>query len=200
MPKAKEANAPTEKPIVNHRWQMPSLEDMVDQMVPEWPEGKHPDFSGPSGYLKMRRALLLFGDRLLSSVGMSMEKAAAKGIEQALRLIRDPEYTSTVRRRTKREIQRAEDNRKDWESRHERWKQCQFTMDEKIRELARLDQSIRYHEKELEQAKERRGKVQSATPTTFDTDLVDENVRPTFEPEKDDGHGDDEWPDRISFD
>lgn len=178
---------------------MPSLEDMVDQMLPEWPEGKHPDFSGPDGYLKMRGAFLRFGDNLLSRVGMSLEKAAAKGIEQALNLIRDPEYTTTVKRRTKREIQRQEEHRRDWEARHERWKQFQFTLDEKVRELARLDQSIRYHEKELEQAKERRGKVQDAKPTTFDTELVKENVRPTFEPERNDD-GDDDWPDRISFD
>jgi len=178
---------------------MPSLEDMVDQMLPEWPEGKHPDFSGPTGYLKMRRALLLFGDKLLSRVGMSMEKAAAKGIEQALNLIRDPEYTTTVKRRTKRWIQRQEEQQREWEARRERWKQFQFTLDEKIRELARLDQSIRYHEKELREAKERRSKVQEARPTTFDTDLVEENDRPTAKPEDDDTPNDD-WPDQITFD
>ncbi len=32
----KKAEQVIEKPIVNHRWQMPSLEDMVDQMLPEW--------------------------------------------------------------------------------------------------------------------------------------------------------------------
>jgi hypothetical protein len=190
----------TEKPIVNHRWQMPSLEDMVDQMVPEWPVGGHPDLSGPDGHAKIKKAFMQFGEGLLFRVGMSLEKAAAKGIEQAIRLVLDPEYTATVKRRTKRETQRLEESRRQQEAARERWKRCELTLDEKIRELANLDSSIRYHEKELKRAKERLEKVQTVTPTTFDTELVEENVRPTFTPNSADDQPDDEWPDRITFD
>lgn len=191
-------NKTEEKPIVNHRWQMPSLEDMVDQMLPEWPIGQHPDLSGPDGHAKLKRAFMQFGDGLLSRVGMSLEKAAAKGIEQALNLIRDPEYTVTVKRRTKREIQRYEEHERQQEAARERWRRCEFTLDEKARELSNIKSSIEYHEKQLQAAKERREKVQAATPTTFDTELVKENVRPTFKPENQDG--DDDWPDQITFD
>lgn len=193
--KQKEA---VEKPIVNHRWQMPSLEDMVDQMLPEWREGGHPDLSGSDGHARLKSAFMQFGDSLLFRVGMSLEKAAAKGIEQALNLIRDPEYTQTVKRRTKRETQRMEEHRRQQDEWRERWKRCEFTLDEKVRELARLNKSIEYHEKQIQADKERRDKVQTAAPTSFDTELVKENVRPTFEP--DTASGDDEWPDRISFD
>ena len=192
----KKADQAGEKPIVNHRWQMPSLEDMVDQMLPEWGMGQHPDLSGPDGHAKLKRAFMQFGDSLLFRVGMSREKAAAKGIDQALALIRDPEYRRTVKRRTKREIQRHEEWQKQQAAERERWKRCELTLDEKARELSNLNQSIQYHEKQLQAAKERRELVQSATPTTFDTELVKENVRPTFKPDDDN----DDWPDQISFD
>jgi hypothetical protein len=172
---------------------------MVDQMLPEWREGEHPDISGPDGHAKLKRAFMQFGDGLLFRIGMSLEKAAAKGIEQAMTLIRDPEYTQTVKRRTKREIERIEQSRKEQEAARERWKRCEFTFDEKVYELARLEREIRYHDKHLEQTRERLAKVQAATPSSFDTELVKENVRPTYKPDSDSG-GDDEWPDRISFD
>ena len=60
---------------------------MVDQMLPEWGMGQHPDLSGPDGHAKLKRAFMQFGDSLLFRVGMSLEKAAAKGIHQALALI-----------------------------------------------------------------------------------------------------------------
>lgn len=192
----KKSDQAVEKPIVNHRWQMPSLEDMVDQMLPEWPAGKHPDFSGPDGHEKLKRAFMQFGKNLLSRVGMSLEKAAGKGIEQALNLIRDPEYTRTVKRRTKRQIQRMEESRRQQDERRERWKRFEFTLDEKMYELSRLNRSIEYHEKQLRMEQERRDKVQASTPSSFDTDLVKENVRPSFSPDD----GNDEWPDQISFD
>lgn len=186
--------------LVNHRWRLPSLGEILDRMLPEWAEGAHPDFSGPEGYAKMRCAFQRFGEHLLSSLSFELEKAAGKGIAQALELIRDPEYHKTVKRRSKKEIERQKADYAQQDRWRERWKRCEFTQEERLREIGRITHELARHQTDIEKLKVRKAQVESGQvlleehpdvqPETFKSRVIKNNG----------GDGDSDWPDTISFD
>ena len=182
-------------PLVNHRWHLPSVGEMLDRLLPQWDEGKYPDFSGPDGYQKLRTAFEHFADHLLSYLENDLERAAGRGIQQALRLIRDPEYHKTIRRRTKKQIQQWNDERERQDRWRERWKRCEFTPEERMQEIGRIAHGLQYHQTEIEKLTERKKQVESGT-------VILEEVEPQPEAFKSRvvKDGDDEWPDQISFD
>lgn len=147
MVKRKEDQEPK---IVNHRWHLPSLDEILDHALPRWGEGQHPDFSGPDGYDRLRAALHRFAQDSMWQLSFSLEKAAAKGIEQALQLIRDPEYHKTVKRRTKRAMERHEQFMAKQQAERERYQRGELTLVEKLHAIGQVTYSIQYHEKELQ--------------------------------------------------
>lgn len=185
-------------PLVSHRWHLPSLGDILDRMLPEWEPGGHPDFSTPDGYAKMRGAFERFGDYLLSSLAFDLEKAAGKGIAQALQLILDPEYHKTVKRRSKKEIERERADFAQQDRWRERWKRCEFTQEERLQEIGRITHELQRHHKDIEKLTARKKLVESGQVLLEES----EDVQPDrFKARviKDDD-GDNEWPDSISFD
>lgn len=184
--------------LVNHRWQLPSLEEIIDRALPAWAEGEHPDFSQPDGHARLRTAFLTFGRDLLSRLEFELTKAAGKGIAQALELIQDPEYYETVKMRRARDRERL----KEWRNRDEkqskarqeelaRRERCELTEIERLHEMAHVAIQIHYHEKELRKLNERREKLDRCIPIKEKPQIADVPV---------DDNGDDFWPDRISFD
>lgn len=185
--------------IVNHRRQLISLEEVVDHMLPEWPAGEHPDFSGPQGHSQLKSAFMQLGSYLLSRLSLELEKAAGKGISEALNLIQDPDYYETVKRRRARDRERQ----KQWRSKsdkqaiaarkdHERRERGELTEIERLHEMAHVAIQIQYHEKQLSKLSERRDLLDRCIPI---------KERPQIDIEDaDDDRGDDFWPDRISFD
>src|SRR6266508_2875334 len=85
---------------------------MLDDRLPEWPQGEHPDFSGPDGYHRLRQGFLKFAQSIISELSWHLGKAANKGIEEALALIQNPEYYETVKRRRARAVQQGKEWRK----------------------------------------------------------------------------------------
>lgn len=185
------------KPIVSHRWHLPSLGDILDHMLPKWLPGSHPDFSGEDGYAKMRGAFESFGDYLLSSLAFELEKAAGKGISQALELIRDPEYRNTIKRRTKKEIDRQNEQFAQQARWRERWKRCEFTQEERLQEIGRIANSLEYHKREVEELDARKKQVESGRVLLEEPEPQPEAFKPRVIKHDD---GDNDWPDTISFD
>lgn len=177
------------KPLITHRWQLPSIEDMLDKLLPEWRVGHHPDFSGEDGYKKMRGAFSNFARMLLFQIGFSMEKAAAKGINEALAMIQDPDYYKTVKRRTRREIQRDKEAQEQRTRDRERWERCELTEDERRRELGRIAYDISNHEGYIQKLNERKLLVETCKP-----------IAAAIATTSDEDDGNDEWPDSILFD
>lgn len=155
--------------LVNHRWQLPSLEQMLDDLLPEWSEGRHPDFSGEDGYKKLRGGFQQFGESLLFQMELVLGKAAAKGISEALALIKNPDYYQTVKRRRTRETQRQKEYREQQERERERRLRFEFTEQERIRELASIAYQLDYHQKEIQELTERRLKVETSVPVVLET-------------------------------
>lgn len=188
-----------EHPLVNHRWQLMSLEDTVDYALGDpWAEGGHPDFSSADGHARLKAALMRFGQDILSRLSFDLEKAASKGINQALALIQDPAYYETVKNRNRRSRARQ----KEWRERDkkndaarekdlERRERCELTEIERLHEMAHVAIQIQYHEKELSKLNQRRNALDKCVP-------IKEKPRPDTDDE--DEPDDDFWPDRISFD
>ncbi len=194
LPPAPELAVP---PLVSHRWHLPSLGEILDRMLPEWVPGKYPDFSGPDGHAKMRAAFEKFGDYLLSSLSFELEKAAGKGISQALELVRDPEYHKTVKRRTKKEIDKWNAERARQDRWRDRWKRCEFTQEERLQETGRIAYELQRHQGDIEKLKERQKLVESGQV------LLEESLdtQPeAFKPRVIKNGGESDWPDTISFD
>lgn len=175
-------------PLVNHRWNAPSLEQILDDYLPQWAEGKHPDFSGPDGYRRLRSGVRRFAESLLSHMEMTLEKAAAKGIAEALNLMRNPDYYQTVKRRRVRQTESEKRARQEWEEEQERRRRGEFTEEERKYEIGRITRELQYHETQIVQLKERKMRVETSKP------LIVESQSKS----KDDGD-DDFWADTISF-
>jgi hypothetical protein len=157
------------KPLINHRWQLPCLQQMLDELLPVWPEGKHPDFSDHEGHARLRAGFQRFGERLLWELSLVLEKAAGRGITEALAFITNPDYHKTVKRRRKREIQRDKEYQERQQKERERWQRCEFTEEEKVRELGRIAYEKQYHQKQLEQLNARQLRVETSNPIEPDT-------------------------------
>jgi hypothetical protein len=159
------------KPLVNHRWQtLPSLNQMLDDMLPEWPAGKHPDLSTPDGYKKLRAAFFRFGEHLLWQLEGVLEKAAGKGISEALALVKNPDFYKTVKRRRTREAQRDKEYRERQERERERRARFEFTEEERKREIGNITYWLEYHRKQIEELKARKLKVETSVPIMTETD------------------------------
>ncbi len=188
----------TEKPLVNHRWHFPSIGEMLDRQLPEWAPGNHPDFSGNDGYVKLRGAFERFGDYLLSHLSLELEKAAGKGIAQALQLIRDPDYHETVKRRNKKAIERQKEDFARQDRWRERWKRCELTQEERLNEIGRLTNELIYHEKQIKKITERKSLVESGKVLMEEVDPQPEAFKARVIKNSDDDN--DDWADIISFD
>lgn len=183
--------------LVNHRLQLPSLESMLDEMIRRWPDGQHPDFSAADGYDRLRAAFFQFGLSLLSRLELELTKAAGKGIAAALELIQDPDYYETGKKRKKRDRERLKEWRERDEKRNREMKAEQgrrdrgdLTEEERIYALGHLAYQIHYHQKELDKLTEQKRLIETKQP-------FKEKPQVSF---IDRDGGDDEWPDRISFD
>lgn len=190
MPKDRKVKEPP--PLINHRWNLPCLEEIVDQLIPDWPEGKHPDFSGPDGHTRMRAGLLRFGQSLLSGLHLHLEKAAGKGIHEALAMIQNPEYHETVKRRRSQSLQRSKEWRKQSEKDaldRERRKRGELSEAERINELGNIAYHIHYHQAEIKKLEERKAVVEGSSPVSFESE-AEETPRVI----RNDG---DSWPDTI---
>ena len=186
-------------PLVNHRWNLPSIEGMVDDRLPEWKEGEHPDFSGPDGHPRLRRAFLRFAESIISELSWHLGKAANKGIEEALALIQNPEYYETVKRRRSRSIQQGKKWReqadKDAKER-ERRRRGQLSEAERISELGSIAYHLHYHQEEIKKLEARKKVVEGAVPVSFEPEP---EASPRVIHYKDDDDSD-SWPNTISFD
>lgn len=179
-------------PLVNHRWNLPSIEDILDRLLPEWPEGEHPDFSGADGYRRMRAGFTRFAHSLLSDLYLHLEKAAGKGIHEALEMIRNPEYYETVKKRRARWLQQNKKWREqsDKESKErERRKRGELSEAERINELGNIAYHLHYHQEQIKKLESRKKIVENATPCSFEPE-------PEASPRviRNDG---DSWPDTI---
>jgi hypothetical protein len=182
------------KPLVNHRWNLPSIEAMLDEMLREWEPGDHPDFSGPDGYERLRNAFCHFAHSLMRELSWHLEKAAGRGITEALALIRNPEYYETVKRRRSRAIQKGKEWRQKQEvedKERERRRRGELSEEERIDELGRIACQLDYHQREIDKLTIRKSKVEGTSPVAFVK--TEPSTRPNL-------GGEDEWPDRISFD
>lgn len=184
------------KPLVNHRWHLPSVGEILDRFLPPWPEGRHPDFSGPDGYQKMRGAFEAFADHLLSRLELTLEKAAGRGIEEALRLIRDPEYHKTITRRTKKEIDQWKEKVAQQDRWRERWKRCEFSQAERLQEIGRITYQLKYHQTQLDELNARKKLVESGTVLLEEPEPQPESMKSRVV-----HYGDnDEWPEFFASD
>lgn len=197
----KQKTATDEPSLVSHRWHLPSLGEILDHMLPEWSPEDCPDFSGADGYAKMRGAFERFGNYLLSSLAFELEKAAGKGISQALELIRDPEYHKTVKRRSKKEIERQKADFAQQDRWRDRWKRCEFTQDERLQEIGRIARELERCQKDIEKLNARKMLVESGTVLLEDhADVQPEVFKPRVIKYDAKNDGDNDWPDSISFD
>lgn len=193
---AKKKSATDNPPaLVNHRWNLPSIEEMVDNRLPEWAQGEHPDFSGPDGHHRLRHGFLRFAQSIISELSWHLGKAANKGIEEALALIQDPEYYETVKRRRARSVQQGKEWRKqaDKDARdRERRKRGELSEAERINELGSIAYYLHYHQAAIKKLEERKKIVENHSPVSFEPE-------PKAAPRviHDDG---DDWSDTISFD
>lgn len=198
---AKQKTTTGEPSLVSHRWHLPSLGEILDHLLPEWSPENCPDFSGPDGYAKMRGAFERFGDYLLSSLAFELEKAAGKGISQALELIRDPEYHKTVKRRSKKEIERQKADFAQQDRWRERWMRCEFTQEERLREIGRITHELARCQKDIEKLTARKELVESGQVLLEDhPDVQPEAFKARVIKNADRVEGDNDWPDTISFD
>lgn len=189
----------TEPPsLVNHRWQLPSLEQILDDMLPQWAEGEHPDFSGPNGHARMKASFFRFGEWLLSRLHTDLEKAAGKGISEALNLVRDPDYYETVKRRRKRDREKQQEWRaksdadsKRYQKERERRERGELTESERLHELGQLVYQISYHQNELDKLNARKSIVEHCVPVM---------EKPSLAVNDPDDRDSDDWADTISFD
>lgn len=174
-------------PLVNHRWNAPSLEQLLDDYLPQWPEGEHPDFSGPDGYKRLRSGVKRVAELLLRRMEMTLEKAAAKGISEAIKLMRNPDYYQTVKRRRVRQTESEKRLRLEQEEERERHRRGEFTDEERQYEIGRITHELQYHEGQIVRLKERKMRVETSKPLIVGAQSKD-------------GGDDDFWADTISLD
>lgn len=137
-----------DKPIVTKRNHFTSLELFIEDALKDYGDTRTLTYS------EMANLLMRFSDHLTHSLSQDFATAAKQGIEQAVRLIRDPEYFETAKRRRSREKERHEDyqakqERESWRRRFEP------TQEEIERGIADCERDIDWHSRRLNMANTR---------------------------------------------
>ncbi len=99
---------------------------------------------------------------------MDLEKGAAKGIQETLALIQDPDYYETIKQRRKRDRARSDEYRKAQESEQQRKAAGILTEEEKEKALRQLDSDEKYHRAMIERIFARKSQLERVTPSTLD--------------------------------
>lgn len=154
--------------LISHRVHYTSLKHLIEDLLPRWSPDKPPDFSGEDGREKLKGLLQRFGEQLLWSIQMDLEKGAAKGIQETLALIQDPDYYETIKQRRKRDRARSDEYRKAQESEQQRKAAGILTEEEKEKALRQLDSDEKYHRAMIERIFARKSQLERVTPSTLD--------------------------------
>lgn len=143
-----------QKPIVTKRWNIISLQDAVDRALERNDPAVKLDFSKPEDVERFRAMLLRLSEHILFHVGMAYEKAAARGIEEATRLICDPDYYETVKRRRATQERRSR-NWQEEQKAESRRRRFNPTPEERAADVREAYRSLDYHQRCIERINER---------------------------------------------
>lgn len=169
--RAKEVKREREvKQAVTKRMHLTSLEDVVNDALERFPR-RPVDLGDEKVRESLREWLTQFADSLALHLEMDFQSAAKRGIEEAAKLIRDPEYYETVKKRRQSYKRQEEECRKQQEEERERHRRGEYTSEERERKIAYLKSSIEHSKKWLALEQEQLLKLESGAALLEDVGI-----------------------------